>query len=115
MCIISGSHLGCGDCNTAHRLRCHLGIDRTNIKVLENFYWENVGKDANDFVLSCDQCQKANPVHKICVGGLHPDPVPSEVVAQIILHFTKLPKTGDGYCCIALKRIIFPNGSRLDH
>lgn len=70
--IISSIHIGCGDNDTACCLRSHVGVDRTRAKILVQFYWKNVGKDTKKIVLSCDWCQKVNPVHKIYVEELHP-------------------------------------------
>ncbi|XP_014771591.1 uncharacterized protein LOC106870120 [Octopus bimaculoides] len=88
-----------GDCDTAHCLESHLGVDRTRAEILVRFYRENVGKDTKEFVFPCDRCQKVDPVRKINVGEFHPVPVPNEVMDQTGVDITNLPKTDDGYCC----------------
>ena len=100
--IIKGIHMGSGDSDSARCLGSHIGIDKTRAKILERFYWKHVGKDVRDFILACDRCQKVNPALKTAVGELHPVPVPDEVMVQIGVDISNLPKTEDGYCCIVV-------------
>ncbi|CAI9732375.1 Hypothetical predicted protein [Octopus vulgaris] len=97
--IISNIHMVCGDCDPAHCLGSHLGVDRTRVEIFEMFYRKNVAKDTKEFVFSCDRCHKANPVHKINAGAFHPVPVPNEVMVQTGVDSISLPKTDYGYCC----------------
>jgi len=100
--IIKSIHMGSGDSDTARWLGSHISIDRTRAKILERFYWKNVGRDVREFILACGRGQKVNPVRKVDVGELHPVPVPSKVMVQIGVDITNLPKTEDGYCCIVV-------------
>ncbi|CAI9735998.1 Hypothetical predicted protein [Octopus vulgaris] len=86
--------MDCEDSDTARWLGSRLSVNRTRAKILERFYWENVGKDTKEFVLSCDRCQKVNPVHKINVGELHPVLVPSKLNFQLNYSTTQMPKIG---------------------
>ena len=102
MSIVKSIHIGSGDSDTSHCLGSHIGVAKTRLKILERFFWKNVGKDVTNFILSCDRCQKVNPVRKIDVGELHPVPVPSEVMVQIGIDITNLPKTDDGFNCVVV-------------
>ncbi|XP_062080347.1 uncharacterized protein LOC133785106 [Humulus lupulus] len=50
-----------------HSLHCggHFGGTRTAAKVLQSgFYWPTLFKDANDFVKSCDRCQRTGNISR---------------------------------------------------
>ncbi|XP_062103296.1 uncharacterized protein LOC133814340 [Humulus lupulus] len=50
-----------------HSLHCggHFGGTRTAAKVLQSgFYWPTLFKDANDFVKSCDRCQRTRNISR---------------------------------------------------
>ena len=105
--IIKNTHTRSGDSNSARCLRNHLGISRTRAKILEKFYWKNVGRDVRDFILACDNCcRKVKPIHETdVVEEQHPIsivPMPNEVMVQIGVDITNLPKTEDSYCYVVL-------------
>ena len=100
--IIRSIHMGSGDSDSARCMGSHIGIDRTRSKIMERFFWKHVSKDVRDFILCCERCQKVNPALKTPVGQLHPIPVPSEVMVQIRVDISNLPKTEEGYCCIVV-------------
>jgi hypothetical protein len=41
-----------------HELSAHFGIRATQNKAREKYYWKNMDKDIENYVKSCDQCQK---------------------------------------------------------
>ena len=41
----------------------HRGRDRTVKKVMERYWWKNVYRDAEEYVKSCDECQKRINIH----------------------------------------------------
>ena len=47
----------------------HLGIDRTRHRLLQHFWWPKLFSDVNDFVKTCDTCQRVGT-------SRHPDKVP---------------------------------------
>ncbi|CAL4122022.1 unnamed protein product [Meganyctiphanes norvegica] len=98
--IIQSTHFGFEENDTNHCMESHLGIERTRSKILERFYWKNVGRDVREFISVCEICQQDNPVNKIDAGELNPEA--SEVMVEIGVNITNLPKTEDGYTCIVL-------------
>ena len=53
--------------NHCHTLTCggHFGGQRTAAKVLQSgFYWQNLFKDAHQFVSTCDKCQRMGSISK---------------------------------------------------
>ncbi|XP_068224257.1 uncharacterized protein [Palaemon carinicauda] len=98
--VSSFSSVGAGISDTARCMSGHVSIHKTRAKFLECFYWKNVSADVRDFVTACDRGQKVNPLQQTEVAELHPVPVPSEVMLQIGVDITNMPKTEDGYCCV---------------
>ena len=50
----------------------HMGMDKTIEMVYRNFYWPEMAQDIEDYIRSCEDCQKNNaPRHKRH-GTLHP-------------------------------------------
>src|SRR3954462_5033878 len=48
-----------------HELSAHFGIRATQNKAREKYYWKNMDKDIENYVKSCDQCQKrGKPINK---------------------------------------------------
>ena len=43
----------------------HLGIKKTQSKILTQFYWPGISGDINRFCRSCDVCQKTYPKGKV--------------------------------------------------
>ncbi|CAL4100218.1 unnamed protein product, partial [Meganyctiphanes norvegica] len=78
--IIKSIHTGSGT---------HLGITNTRSKILEKFYWKNVGKDVKDLILACDPCDRPkvfpvrNPFRKIGDGNYNSSTVLQDIAAHI--------------------------------
>jgi hypothetical protein len=48
-----------------HELSAHFGIRATQNKAREKYYWKNMDKDIENYVKSCDRCQKrGKPINK---------------------------------------------------
>ena len=76
----------------------HLGVNKTNRRVLSHFYWPGVSRDVKKFCRSCHTCQvvgKANQKPK--VAPLKPIPVAKEPFSHVIIDCVgPLPKTKGG-------------------
>jgi hypothetical protein len=86
----------------------HLGCTRTLDLLRRTFWWPRMAKDVNDYVLSCDVCQRmkhrAGPSH----GELQPLPIPDGPWESVSLDFVvALPKTQGGYdaVCVFVDRL----------
>lgn len=76
----------------------HLGIKKTYLKLLNDFYWPGIKKDVTSFVNSCTTCQiVGKPNQTIPPYPLHPIKVPSEPFQKILIDIVgPLPKTKKG-------------------
>ena len=45
-----------------HELSAHFGIRATQEKAKEKYYWKGMDKDIEEYVKSCDQCQKRGKI-----------------------------------------------------
>ena len=54
------------------RVAGHMGMDKTMELVDRNFYWQEMAKDIEDYVCSCDDCQKNKASRHKRHGALHP-------------------------------------------
>src|SRR5258706_4223304 len=75
------------------RVAGHMGMDKTVELIDRNFYWPGMAADIEDFVRSCDDCQKNKaPPHKRH-GMLHPLELPYSPWDSISMDFImQLPK-----------------------
>ncbi|XP_071542904.1 uncharacterized protein [Panulirus ornatus] len=76
----------------------HLGINKTYLKLLNDFYWPGMKKDIVSFNSSCLTCQiVGKPNQSIPSYPLQPIPVPSEPFQKIIIDIVgPLPKSKKG-------------------
>ena len=72
---------------TAHQgFGGHLGIKKTYLKLLNEFYWPGLKADVTKFVSSCHECQmEGKPNQPIPPAPLEPIKVPSEPFQKIII------------------------------
>ena len=54
----------------------HLGRDCTMQLVLQTYWWPGLGSDVQQYVSSCDHCQRNKASHEKPAGLLQPLPVP---------------------------------------
>lgn len=76
----------------------HLGIGKTQAKIMRHFYWPQLHKDVVDFCKSCHACQLVGkPNQKIPLAPLTPIPVVEEPFSKVIIDYVgPLPKTKKG-------------------
>ena len=53
------------------RVAGHMGMDKTMELVDRNFYWPEMAEDIEDYVRSCEDCQKNNASRHKRHGALH--------------------------------------------
>ena len=96
--IVSATHSGLGDSKQAKSLSGHLGRDKTQAKIKERFYWPTITKDVQDFVQTCDACQRTNKAFKKNRGELQPIPVEPKPFHRLGVDLVgPLPETKEGY------------------
>ena len=47
--------------NQLHNHAGHLGVHKTTAKIKERFYWPSYEQDIENWVCTCQSCQKRNP------------------------------------------------------
>ena len=79
-----------------------MGSNRTFYAIRQNFYWPTYYQEINNFVLSCDTCQRIKTDRK-----KHPIPLTNMPMAESFKRWHMdilgpLTTTDDGYQCILL-------------
>ena len=76
------------------RVAGHMGMDKTMELVDLNFYWPEMAKDIEDYVRSCEDCQKNKASRHKRHGTLHPLELSDAPWDAISMDFiTQLPKS----------------------
>jgi hypothetical protein len=76
----------------------HGGFDKTYELVHRLYYWPGMHNDIEEYVATCDKCQKSKASTQNPIGLLEPLPTPKTKWEQVSLDFiTGLPTTGKGY------------------
>ena len=72
----------------------YIGMDKIMEMVDRNFYWPEIGKDIEDYVCSCEDCQKNKVPRYKRHGTLHPLELSYTPWDSISMDFiTQLPKS----------------------
>jgi len=75
----------------------HFGREKTLASVARNFFWSGMTRDVEDFVKSCDNCQRNKTVRRAPIGLLFPHSRSQQRWEKIALDFiTHLPRTRVG-------------------
>ena len=76
----------------------HFGVNKTQQKILKQFYWPGIRKDVADFCRSCHTCQMIGKRGQMnSVAPLHPIPAFGEPFSKIIIDCVgPLPKARSG-------------------
>ena len=78
------------------RVAGNMGMDKTMDLVERNIYWPEMAKDIQDFVRSCEDCQKNKASRHKRHGTLHPLELTYALWDAISMDFiTQLPKSDD--------------------
>ena len=72
----------------------HLGREKTIHLLSRYFYWNNIFDDVNDYVRSCNNCQRNKPSNKLPHGLLEPLEIPDSRWQSVAMDFISgLPKS----------------------
>jgi transposase InsO family protein len=81
----------------------HPGGTRLCELVSRTFWWPRLARDAEDYVLSCDLCQRNKPQSGKTPGTLQALPIPANPWDSVSLDFVvSLPKTEGGYDAVTV-------------
>ena len=79
----------------------HLGCTRTKALIAESFWWPGMGSDVDDYVKSCDSCQRNKSKNINGESFMAPLPVPWACWRTVGFDLIpNLPRTTSGYDCI---------------
>jgi hypothetical protein len=81
----------------------HLGATKTIDLVKRHFYWPNMDREIQRYVMSCDACQANKPSSQLPMGLLQPLPIPDQPWQQVTMDLiTQLPRTTQGHDAIVV-------------
>ena len=107
MLIIEEIHQGMGG--------GHLGFKKTLEKVSRNYFWEQMPNSVQQFVSSCDNCQRSKSSTQKPFGMLNPILPPSNKFDVYSLDFIgPLPATSHGYDGILVIIDMFTKAATLE-
>lgn len=79
----------------------HLGVNKTYDTIKKEFYWPTLEKDVQQYIQSCDQCQRNKPTNKKPSGLLQPLTIPTKPWQSISIDLiVQLPITKQGNTAI---------------
>ncbi|CAI7764841.1 unnamed protein product [Closterium sp. NIES-53] len=91
----------------------HFGSNKTFAGIAKYYYWPRMAADVQQFVTSCDTCQRMKSSKHKKTGLLQPLPVPEQPWQVVSLDFiTGLPSTSRGHDSIL---VVIDNFSKMGH
>ena len=85
------------ECHNA-RYAGHLGMKKTTELIQRDFYWPTLGQDVENYVRTCEECQRNKASNQKPSGLLQPLAIPAQRWERVSMDFvTHLPKTRQGY------------------
>lgn len=101
--------------HTAHDLPSagHQGIKRTLEVLQRDYFWPKMRRDVQDYVQTCETCQKIKPDNRPVQGLLQPLPIPNRPWVDISMDLiTRLPRTRSGKTAIL---VVIDRYSKMAH
>ncbi|CAI7889308.1 unnamed protein product [Closterium sp. NIES-53] len=91
----------------------HFGSNKTLAGIAKYYYWPRMAADVQQFVTSCDTCQRTKSSKQKKTGLLQPLPVPEQPWQVVSLDFiTGLPSTSRGHDSIL---VVIDKFSKMGH
>ncbi|CAI7810425.1 unnamed protein product [Closterium sp. NIES-53] len=91
----------------------HFGSNKTLAGIAKYYYWPRMAADVQQFVTSCDTCQRMKSSKQKKIGLLQPLPVPEQPWQVVGLDFiTGLPSTSRGHDSIL---VVIDRFSKMGH
>lgn len=87
-----------------HKTAGHLGRDRTLEKIRQNYFWVNYRRDVEDWVRSCEKCQRRKGTPRKRRAAMQPSAVgfPLERVAMDIMGPLPVSEKGNRYVLVIM-------------
>ena len=83
------------------RIAGHLGVDKTLVYLSRNYFWPSMKRTVQQYVRSCEHCQRNKSGNRAPAGLLQPLPTPAGKWEQVTMDLiVQLPKTRRGYDAI---------------
>lgn len=95
--IVQATHEGLGQTLEARSLGGHVGQDKTELKIMERFWWPNVRRDVRSFVSACEQCKKSASRFQKSAPEVHPIAFPPHPWKEIGVDLYSLTESHDGF------------------
>ena len=93
----------------------HFGSKKTLEKVSRNYYWEKMANSIDNFVKSCDACQRSKSSMQKPYGLLNPIPPPNDKFETVSMDFIgPLRTTANGYDGILVIIDMFTKATTLE-
>ncbi|CAI7827894.1 unnamed protein product, partial [Closterium sp. NIES-54] len=91
----------------------HFGSNKTLAGIAKYYYWPRMAADVQQFVTSCDTCQRMKSSKQKKIGLLQPLPIPEQPWQVVSLDFiTGLPSTSRGHDSIL---VVIDKFSKMGH
>lgn len=81
----------------AHDALGHLGARKTFAALSQSYYWEKMSHSVQQYVSSCDSCQRNKSRTSARAGELHALPIPSRLFGDVALDFVGPLPTCEGF------------------
>lgn len=78
----------------------HFGVTKTMLTLKRSFWWPSMRADVQQYVSSCDSCQRVKSRNDLPAGLLHPLPVPPDRWKSVSLDFVVELPPCNGYDAI---------------
>lgn len=79
----------------------HVGTEKTRRAILRHYWWPEIRKDVEHYVLTCESCERNKAANQLPAGQLQPLQIPERRWSSVSLDFImQLPKTRKGHDAI---------------
>jgi hypothetical protein len=100
VCIPANSDLRLSLLHDAHDsvIAGHFGFEKTYGHLRSRFFWPTMAKEVQQYIHTCESCQRNKPSNQLPAGLLQPLPIPDRPWQTITMDFVgPLPKTPRGF------------------
>mmetsp|Transcript_5617 Transcript_5617/g.17995 ORF Transcript_5617/g.17995 Transcript_5617/m.17995 type:complete len:941 (-) Transcript_5617:11-2833(-) len=84
-------------CKYFHDEAGHPGVHRTLHAVATHFFWPNMSRFVQSYVVSCGSCQAAKASTRRPAGHSEPHHIPAQPASEWSVDFLELPRSANGY------------------
>ena len=107
--VVDGKSIQAGNASS------HFGQNKTLYKLIVSYYWANIKKDVEEFVSSCDTCQRAHTTHlEKIYQTLHRIRIPIRAMSMVGIDLMQL-KPYKGYIMLLVPLTTLQSTSKWVH